>query len=186
MVFHSDKKKIFYQKLCIDAIEIERVDYFNFLGLQLNHTLQCNKQLSCVSLKIKKIAGLLHKLKSEYPTSILKSIFNTLILPNITYYILSWGSQIDKLFLLQKRYIRNISNSNFRATKPLFKEHNLLKVHHIYHMTFLKFYSKLVNDNLPKILKASRHSFLQDTNTITSVIPVDYCQKSNTNFQGNL
>ena len=84
MVFHSDKKKIFYQKLCIDAIEIERVDYFNFLGLQLNHTLQCNKQLSCVSLKIKKITGLLHKLKSEYPTSILKSAFyNTLILNNL-------------------------------------------------------------------------------------------------------
>ena len=27
------------------------------------------------------------------------------------------------------------------------------------------------------ILKASRHSVLQDTNTITSEIPVDYCQK---------
>ena len=27
------------------------------------------------------------------------------------------------------------------------------------------------------ILKASRHSFLHDTNTITSKIPVDYCQK---------
>ena len=32
-------------------------------------------------------------------------------------------------------------------------------------------------------LKASSHSFLQDTNTITSEIPVDYCQKSFTNFQ---
>ena len=53
-------------------------------------------------------------------------------------------------------------------------------------MAILKFYSKLVNDNLPTILKASRLSFLQDTNTITSEIPVDYCQKSNTNFQGNL
>ena len=52
MVFHSDKKKIFYPKLFIDAIEIERVDYFNFLGLQLNHTLKWNNQLSCVSLKI--------------------------------------------------------------------------------------------------------------------------------------
>ena len=35
-------------------------------------------------------------------------------------------------------------------------------------------------------MKASRHSFLQDTNIITSEIPVDYCQKSNTNFQGML
>ena len=72
MVFHSDKKKVLYPKLFIGAIEIERVDYFNFLGLQLNHTLKWNKQLSCESIKISKIAGLLHKLKSEYSTSILK------------------------------------------------------------------------------------------------------------------
>ena len=90
MIFHSDKKTVLYPKLFIDNIEIERVDYFNFLGLQLHHTLKWNKQLSCISLKISKITGLLHKLKSEYPTSILKSIYNTLILPNINYCILSW------------------------------------------------------------------------------------------------
>ena len=100
MIFHSDKKTVLYPKLFIDDIEIERVDYFNFLGLQLHHTLKWNKQLSCVSLKISKITGLLHKLKSEYPTTVLKSIYNTLILPNINYCILSWGSQIDKLYLL--------------------------------------------------------------------------------------
>ena len=105
MVFHSHKKKVLYPKLFIDAIEIERVDYFNFLGLQLNHTLKCNKQISCVSLKIKKIAGLLHKLKSEYPTSILKLNYNTLLLPNIGYCILSLGSQINKIFLLQKKLL---------------------------------------------------------------------------------
>ena len=125
MVFYSDKTKVLYPKLLIGAIEIERVDYFNFLGLQLSHTLKWNEQLSCVSLKISKITGLLHKLKSEYPNSILKSIYNTLILPNINYCIISWGYQIDKIFLLQKRAIRNISKSNFRAhTEPLFKEHN--------------------------------------------------------------
>ena len=52
LVIHSDKKKILYPKLFLDAIEIERVDCFSFLGLQLNHTLKWNKQLSCVSLKI--------------------------------------------------------------------------------------------------------------------------------------
>ena len=55
MVFHSDKKKVLYPKLFIGAIEIERVDCFNFLGLQLNHTHKWNEQLSCVSLKISKI-----------------------------------------------------------------------------------------------------------------------------------
>ena len=38
MVSHSDKKKVLYPKLFIGAIEIERVDYFNFLDLHLNHS----------------------------------------------------------------------------------------------------------------------------------------------------
>ena len=33
MVFHSDKKKVLYPKLFIGAIKIERVNYFNVLGL---------------------------------------------------------------------------------------------------------------------------------------------------------
>ena len=90
----------------INAIEIERVDDFNFLGLQLNHNLKWNKHINYVSLKMSKITGLLHKLKSNDPISILKYIYiaySTLILPNINYCILSWGSQIDKIHSIQKR-----------------------------------------------------------------------------------
>ena len=104
----------------------------------------------------------MHKLKSEYPTSILKSIYNTLILRPIliTAYILSWGSHVDKIFLLQKRAIRNISKSNFRAhTEPLLKELNLLNVYDIYHMAILKFYFKLVNDNLTNYLESFTPQF---------------------------
>ena len=101
MVFHSDQKIVIYPKLLINDVEIERGDCFNFLGLQLNHNLKWNKHLSHVSLKITKITALLHKLKLEFPASILKSIYNTLILPSINYCILTWGSQIDNLHILQ-------------------------------------------------------------------------------------
>ena len=127
MVFHSDKKIVRYPKLFINDVKIERVDCFNFLGLQLNHNLKWNKHISHVSLKISKITGLLHKLKLKFPTSILKSIYNTLLLPHINYCILTWGSQIDKIHKLQKRAIRNITKSDYRThTEPLCKEHNLL------------------------------------------------------------
>ena len=74
MVFHSDKKVVRYPKLFINDVKIERVDCFNFLGLQLNHNLKWNKHINHVSLKITKITGLLHKLKLKFITSILKSI----------------------------------------------------------------------------------------------------------------
>ena len=136
MVFHSDKKTVQYPKLHINATKIERTDHFNFLGLQLNHNLKWNfTHKLYVSLKISKVTGLLYKLKSVYPIIIPKSIYNTLVLPNINYCILSWGSQIDRIHFLQKRAIRNISKNNFRAhTVHLLKELNLLRVQDIYYI----------------------------------------------------
>ena len=148
MVFHADKKIVMYPTLLINDVEIKCVDCFNFLCLQLNHNLKRNKHISHVSLKMTKITGLLHKLK--FPASILKSIYNTLLLPHINYCILTWGSQTDILHKLQKRAIRNVTKSDYRAhTQPPCKEHNLLKVHDIYYLAVLKFYFKLVNNNLP-------------------------------------
>ena len=39
-----------------------------------------------------KIIGIIYKLKSVFPTAILRSIYNTLLLPYMSYCILSWGS----------------------------------------------------------------------------------------------
>ena len=75
MIFHSDKKKVLYPKLFINNSEIERVDSFNFLGLQLNHNLNWTKHINYISLKMSKIIGIIYKLKSVFPTAILRSIF---------------------------------------------------------------------------------------------------------------
>ena len=56
-----------------------------------------------ISLKISQVTGLQYKLKSVYPITILKSIYNTLVLPHINYYILSWGSQSNKVKEAQYR-----------------------------------------------------------------------------------
>ena len=115
MFFHSVRKTVAYPKLYIDNKKIERVDSFLFLGLQINHNLNWNNHICSISFKVSKIAGILHKLKYEFPTSILKSIYNTLILPHLSYFVLCWGSQTNRIHLLQDRAIRNINTANYRA-----------------------------------------------------------------------
>ena len=107
-----------------------------------------------------KIIGIIYKLKSVFPTAILRSIYNTLLLPHMSYCILSWGSQIDKIRLLQKKAIRNVTKSAYTAhTEPLHKEYNILKVQDMYQLAILKFYCKLVNNNFPQYFNAFTPKF---------------------------
>ena len=156
LCFFTQTRRKWYTQNYLNNIEIKRVDFFNFLGLQLNHNLNWNKHVNYVSLKISKISGILYRLRSEFPTYILKSIYNTLLLPHLTYCILSWGSQIGKIHLFQKRAIRNVTKSAYNAhTEPLHREQNILKVHDLYRL----FYFTLVNNNLPHYFKRFRPQF---------------------------
>ena len=69
-------------------------------------------------------------------------------------------SQIDKIRLLQKKAIRNVTKSAYTAhTEHLHKEYNILKVQDMYQLAILKFYCKLVNNNLPQYFNAFTPKF---------------------------
>ena len=76
--------------------------------------------------------GILKKLQLIVPNNILLTIYITLILPHITYWLLSWGNKPDNIFQIQKRAIWAISGANSKShTEPLFKLYNILKVNEI-------------------------------------------------------
>ena len=82
MVFHSGRKHVVYPILSIiNGTVIERADTFNFLGLHISHDLKWKTHIQTMSQKLSKITSILHRLKEQYPSSILKSIYNTLMLP---------------------------------------------------------------------------------------------------------
>ena len=119
MVFYSSTKHVVYPILSINGTVIERVDTFNFLGLHISYDLKWKTHIQTMSQKLSKITGILHRLEEQYPSSILKSIYNTLMLPHLNYCILSWGFQCQEIYLLQKRATRNIEKAGYRAhTEP--------------------------------------------------------------------
>ena len=66
-------------------------------------------------------------------------IYNSLILPYITYCIDIWGntykSRIRDLILLQKRAVRIIDNAGYRDhTTSIFRKYKLLKLEDIIHL----------------------------------------------------
>ena len=114
MVFHTSNRSVTYPVLQINRRPIERVAHFNFLGLILQSNLAWCKHINHVSLKISKTIGILYRLKAIYPSAILQTLYNTLILPFFNYCILVWGATISDgnlLHRLQKKALRLISSS---------------------------------------------------------------------------
>ena len=67
------------------------------------------------------------------PKSILISIYFALFHSQISYGLMAWGTAyndlIDKIFLLQKKAVRIISNVGFNDhTQPLFKKLSILNI----------------------------------------------------------
>ena len=123
---------------------------FNFLGLTISETMQWNDHINKISNKISKTIVMMYRIKKFVNQSILKLIYNALILPHLNFSLLCWGFSINRLIKLQKKAVRVICKSKYNAhTEPLLKSTNLLKVTDIFKINTLKFIYKYRNDKLP-------------------------------------
>ena len=108
-----------------------------------------------ISLKISRYIGLLSKIKHYVSFEILKTLYNSLIMPQLLYGILAWGKNITHLTKLQKKSIRVITCSRYNEhTEPLFKTLKLLKIEDMFTLSALKFYYKHCHRLLPYYLQS--------------------------------
>ena len=82
LFFHSKRKNIKYPSVSINNVTVERVRTFNFLGLTLNEHLTRRDHLNNVSMKYRG-----QFLQHTFPIHILKTIYNTLILSQLNYFM---------------------------------------------------------------------------------------------------
>ena len=164
MIFHLPQKNISNIKLCLKIrnCEIENVTDFCFLGLTISSTMKWNSHINNIATKISKIIGVINKLKHSLPPSILKTLYNSLILPHLNFGILAWGFKCERLIKLQKRAIRSITLAKYNAhTEPIFKNEKLLKLEDIFKLQCLKFYHKYSHGDVPEYFL---HMFTKNSN----------------------
>ena len=150
MLFHMPQKVVPCLSFSLNGLEIEHVYNFNFLGLIINCYLDWKPQLNSIGIKVARVIGLLRKLKYTLPIQVLRSIYNSLILPHMHYALLAWGTKCHKIELLQKKALRIIfSKSPIAHTEPLLKKMNQPKLSDLYIINLLKLYYKLYRNRLP-------------------------------------
>ena len=140
----------------IDDLSLLKKDCTKFLGITIDKNLTWDQHIQNISSQIAKGIGILYKTKDVILNSALLTLYNTLILPFITYCNIIWGncniSKLNQIYLLQKKAVRICTNSPYLAhTDPLFHKLNILKVHDINILQTSIFMFKYTKDLLPPI-----------------------------------
>ena len=146
---HSD----FVGLIEIDGIIIEEKKNVKFLGIVLDEYLSWDDHIEKISTSISRCVGVLFKLKQYLPLKALITIYNTILLPHITYCNIVWGSYISKnnsILLLQKKAIRLCAGSGFLDhTDPLFYRFHTLKIDDIHALQIALFMYRYHSHQLP-------------------------------------
>ena len=136
MIFHNYQRVIANEDipdLKINDKHIKRVSCFNFLGLTINEFMNWSTHSSKIANKISRTLGIMNRLKRYLPFSAMKLMYDSLILSHLQFGITCWGFEWNRIFKLQKRALRIMTNSKYNAyTEPLFKELEMLKVSDIF------------------------------------------------------
>ena len=166
--------------VCPVKIENDVIEYIDinsnnahllkFLGICLDSHLNWKFHVNYICNKMSKSIYIINRVKNLLPSRVLKTLYFSLIESYINYGIIAWGNSvhINRLFKLQKRAIRVISNKPYNShTEPLFKSQGILKTHDLYKLKVLLFMHDYKNHNLPtsfeSVFKLNSELVLRET-----------------------
>lgn len=157
MIFRSKTQKIdTHSQLKINGIVIDFVSSTKFIGVKWDDKVKWDQHIQCIKPKIAKGIGIICKARKVFNKETLKTLYYSIIYPYLTYCIEVWGTSaqtyLSSLIKLQKKIVRIITSSNYRAeSKPLFESLKILNLSQVYQRSFAIFMFKYVKGILPNI-----------------------------------
>ena len=137
------------------------VDSHMFLGIYLDSKLNFKTHINHLSSKISKTICIMYRLRNYMPSDTLKMLYVSLVQSYLNYCATVWGaayfSNIKPVFILQKKIIRIITNSDYIApSMPLFEQLRILNIFDLCKFNTLKFFYKIFNGNHESFLYFKR------------------------------
>ena len=103
MIYSKSNKLNSYPEIKIDDSIIQQVHQFNFLGIAFDDYLNCKLHIERCALKCSRNIGMVNKLKRFPPTTMMLTLYHTLIHSHLCYDIMVWGHHCDILITIQKK-----------------------------------------------------------------------------------
>ena len=120
-----------------DTMPFPKDSVLEKIGVLLDSNLGWKFQINNVALKISRTVGVVARLRHFVPRTTLLHIYQSLILPYLTYGLAAWGqaakTHLQKILVLQKRVLRLMYFSEPRAhAVPLFISSKILPLQMLY------------------------------------------------------
>ena len=152
MLFHPRQKDVSHMALepTLNGEKIEQVDSFNLLGVVIDKHISWKYHTEMLSNKTSKCCGVLSRLKKYLPLFIPKTLYFSMVHSQLSYSLLTWGFDSNRIAKLQTRCVRIITRSKYNAhTQPLMKQLNILSVPDMLLLNSMKFYYKYKHKEVP-------------------------------------
>jgi len=190
---HSNKPDLTFE-VKIGNKDIHKVNTTKFLGILIDSNLSWKSHTSHIIKIVSKYNGIIRRVKPYLPLDSLKTLYNTFILPYLSYCALIWAdknnSNLEPLYLIQKKAIRTCTNSVWLAhTNPLFSQLKTLKIRDIYIHQLGTYLYRYHNNLLPPghltisfTTVADSHSYTYDTRQSSNIqiVPTNTLLAQNT------
>ena len=130
MVFGKNRSHLPDVKL--NGVTLEKVFFTKFLGVIIDYKLNWENHIQVVKQKVSRAVGAICRIKNKVNISVLLLIYNSLILPHLSYCCEIWGNTYDKrlnpLTILQKKLLKIICGLKWRdSSSKWFEKLRILK-----------------------------------------------------------
>ena len=146
VIFKPKQKSVHMSsQISLDSIPLKQVTEVKFLGIYIDEGLTWKSHISYICKKISKSVGIMYRFCFLLSSNTKKSLYYTLIYPYLTYCTTvrsstSYVTNLNHIFLLQKRAVRAMTNSNHLApSAPLFAQLNILDIFKVNSLYIAKF-----------------------------------------------
>ena len=143
--------------LKLNRTKIYESTKIKYLGLILDARLSWKYHIIELTKKLNRAVGIIYKIRPDCTQNVLLSLYYSLFHSHLSYGISVWGKSNDcylsKLCLLQKRVVRAITFSDFKAhTAPILKNLSILELKDLYNYKTTSLMYDFDHNNLPKPL----------------------------------
>lgn len=138
VIFRAKNKPLLpHADIIFNSRPVDIVDHFKSLGVTFTAHMSWETHVNLLVTNLARITGVIGRLRYILSTKLKLLVYNSLFYSHVNYCQLVWGtttfSNLQKIYVMQKRYLRHVYNAGYNATTAgFFHRAHVITAHKLY------------------------------------------------------